>query len=244
MQKKTKLLVMNWKCHPSSPENARTLALASDDPRVVVCPPAPFITIVSSVLNKASLGAQDGYWSEGAYTGEYSLSQLKSVRVKYVILGHSERRGVFSETSTDVAKKSRSAINLGITPIICVGERKRTSMAEAKKAVLNQMESSLAGIPKTKAGRIVLAYEPVWAISSTVGGRDTKLSEVEPIMLAMAERFQKLFKTKAKVLYGGSVDPKDIATYIDSPCTHGVLIGGASLSPQKVSKMIKLVSAK
>jgi triosephosphate isomerase len=244
MKKTAKLLVMNWKCNPPSLKDAKALAKASDATRVVVCPPALFLSNVRSYLKNASLGAQNGYWSEGAYTGEHSFTQLKNIGVKYVIVGHSERREYFSETSVDVAKKAISALNSNITPIICVGEKKRANMADAKRTVIKQMNDSLSGIPKAKAGKIILAYEPIWAISSTANSQHTELVDVEPIMLAMKKRFEDLFKTKAKILYGGSVDPKNIRVYIDSPFTQGVLIGGASLSPQKVSKMIELTSVK
>jgi triosephosphate isomerase len=144
----------------------------------------------------------------------------------------------------DVAKKAISALNSNMIPIICVGEKRRTGIADAKKTVIKQMNDSLVDISKSKAEKIILAYEPIWAISSTAGSRHTKLADVEPVMLAMGKRFEELFKAKARILYGGSVDPGNIKTYIDSPSTQGVLIGGASISPQKVSKMIELTLIK
>ncbi|MFA5052531.1 MAG: triose-phosphate isomerase [Parcubacteria group bacterium] len=238
MKTSDKLVVMNWKCNPASSAEAKLLASASDSPNVIVCPPAPFLSLVAGKLKHASLGSQDGFYTEGAYTGEYSFAQLESLGVKYAILGHSERRKNFGETSESVSKKTLAAINAGVIPIVCVGERKRTSVPSAIKTVIAQLNDSLSGVPKEKADKIILTYEPVWAISTTSGGRNATLKEMAPVMEAMAERFQKIFGKKAKVLYGGSVNPANAEIYAEAPDVSGVLVGGASLKLKEVPIVI------
>jgi len=245
MKPSGKLIVMNWKCNPSSVSESLGLASVSDVPGVVICPPAAFLDIVGKNIKAASLGAQDGYWSEGPWTGEYSLKQLRSIGVKYVIIGHSERRSLFGETSESVSKKTAAALAMGISPVVCVGEKKRTNIFSAIKAVISQLEDSLAGVPKGKAGKVILAYEPVWAISTTAGGaRNASLAEMEPVMVAMAERFKGIFGVKAKVLYGGSVNPENAGIYAECPSVQGVLVGGASINKKKAAAVIKLMKTK
>jgi len=245
MKSSDKLIVMNWKCNPSSVSESLGLASVSDAENVVVCPPAAFLDAVGKKVKAASLGAQDGYWSEGPWTGEYSFRQLRSVGVKYAIIGHSERRLIFGETSESVSQKAAGALAAGVSPMVCVGERKRASLSSAIKNVISELEASLAGIPKSKAGKIILVYEPIWAISTTPGGaRNASLAEMEPVMAAMAEKFKGLFGMKAKVLYGGSVNPENAGIYAGCPSVQGVLVGGASIDKKKAAAVIRLIKAK
>jgi len=245
MKSSGKLIIMNWKCNPASVKEVKSLVSASDSANVVLCPPAPFLSLIGGSLKTASLGAQDGHFGEGAFTGEYSFKQLKAVGVRYAIIGHSERRGMFGETSEEVSKKTGAALDAGVVPIVCVGEKKRKNISDAVRQVVAQMESSLSGVPKDKAGKIVLAYEPVWAISTTAGGKgNASLSEMEPVMSAMAEKFSALFGKKAKVLYGGSVNPENAGIYAACSSVQGVLVGGASINPKKAATVIKLMQSK
>src|SRR3989344_7660855 len=121
-----KLLIFNWKMNPATLEEALFLGMASDSKNVVVAPPFPFIEEVGKELKKAELGAQDLFWeSEGAFTGEVSAKELKNIGVKYVIVGHSERRHKLGETDEVVAKKLKAALDEGLTPVLCVGETKK-----------------------------------------------------------------------------------------------------------------------
>jgi triosephosphate isomerase len=245
MKSSGKLIVMNWKCNPASVSESLGLASTSDASNVVICPPAAFLDIVGKNIHDASLGAQDGYWSEGAWTGEYSFRQLRSIGVKYAIVGHSERRLFFGETSESVSKKTAAALASGISPVVCVGEKKRANLSSAIKTVISQLEGSLADIPKDRAGKVILAYEPIWAISTAVkGARNASLAEMEPVMIAMAEEFRKVFDVKAKVLYGGSVNPDNAGIYASCPSVQGVLVGGASVDKKKAAAVIRLMKAK
>lgn len=245
MKSSGKLIVMNWKCNPTSVSESLGLVSASDAANVVICPPAAFLDAVGKKIKAASLGAQDGYWSEGPWTGEYSFKQLRSVGVKYAIIGHSERRSIFGETSESVSQKTAAALAAGVSPVVCVGEKKRINLPSAIKSVVSQLESSLKGVPKEKANKVILAYEPVWAISTTApGARNASLAEMEPVMVAMAEKFKELFGVKAKVLYGGSVNPDNAGTYAGCPSVQGVLVGGASIDKKKAAAVVRLIKAK
>jgi len=230
---------MNWKCNPKTLREANALATASDVKDVVICPPAAFLKPIAEKLKNAFLGAQNGFWQEGPYTGESSFGQLKSIGVKYAIIGHSERRWRFGETSKSVSQKTLASLRAGITPIVCVGEKERKNISSAVKTVISQLTDSLMNVPKEKAGKIILAYEPVWAISSTGGGRNATLHEMEPLMAAVGERFEKLFNKKARVLYGGSVNPENAHIYAEAPNVYGVLVGNASIDKRKASAVIK-----
>jgi len=230
-----KLIVMNWKCNPRSIAEARVLAAASDVKGVVVCPPSVFLCSVAKILKQASLGAQNGFWEEGAYTGEYSFGQLKSAGVKYAIIGHSERRLLFAEDSQIISKKVASALTANISPIICVGEKKRTTVSTAVKTVVAELNNSLTGISKEKLGKIILAYEPIWAIGT---GKSASLDEILPIIFAIRKRFTDLSNKKVKIIYGGSVSPENINSYAVSPFIDGVLVGGVSANKQKSMEII------
>ena len=230
MKTNNKLIVMNWKCNPRSTTEASSLAVVSDKKGVIICPPAVFLHTVASNLQKASLGAQNGFWAEGAYTGEYSFNQLKSIGVKYAIIGHSERRILFSEESQVISKKIASALTANISPIVCVGEKKRISISNAIKTVIAELNNSLIGISKEKLGKIILAYEPVWAIGT---GKNASLPEILPIIFAMKKYMMDLSNKKIKVIYGGSVNLENVTEYAKSSFIDGVLVGGASADKQK-----------
>jgi len=235
MKTNNKLIVMNWKCNPRSTIEASALAAVSDKKGVIICPPAVFLHIVASKLKKASLGAQNGFWAEGAYTGEYSFNQLKNIGVKYAIIGHSERRFLFNENSQIISKKIISALAANISPIVCVGEKKRTSISSAIKTVIAELNNSLIDIPKEKLGKIILAYEPVWAIGT---GKNASLAEILPIISAIKKNIMDLSGKKIKAIYGGSVSPENVMEYVIDPSIDGVLVGGASTDKQKSAKII------
>jgi len=230
-----KLIVMNWKCNPRFATEASVLAVASDKKGVIICPPTVFLHTVAAKLKKASLGAQNGFWIEGAYTGECSFNQLKSTGVKYAIIGHSERRILFSEDSQIISKKIASALVANISPIVCVGERKRTSISNAIKTVITELNNSLIGVPKEKLRKIIIAYEPIWAIGTE---KNASLAEVLPIISAIKKHVMDLSGKKIKVIYGGSVNSQNVSIYATSPLIDGVLVGGVSTNKQKSAKII------
>ena len=159
------LIVANWKMNPSSFKEAKKLfdsvkKTKSKNAEVVICPPFLYLPL----LKGATLGAQDVFWEEkGAFTGEISATQLKDLKVEYVIIGHSERRRYFGETNEAINKKLKKVLETGLKPIFCVGENE----SEDKAMVLEQqLTQSLMGISRDNAKHITIAYEPVWAIGT------------------------------------------------------------------------------
>src|SRR3989344_661211 len=171
-----KLIIANWKSNPGSPASAVKLARATDRVGIVIAPPHVFLEHVSKILKKSELGAQDVYGAKsGPYTGEASLNQLKSLGVKYVILGHSERRKYLKESDELIALKVKATLRAGFKVVLCVGEGsavKRRGFSASKKFVLNQLKHDIPKqVPGNKLSRLIIAYEPVWAISTFKGAK-------------------------------------------------------------------------
>lgn len=236
-----KLLAANFKMNPRTAAEAVRLAKSYDKKDVVVALPFPFIATVGSVLKNAALGAQDIFWeNEGAYTGEVSPIQLKSFGVRYVIIGHSERRAL-GETDVVVNKKVKAALSAGLRTILCVGEPlavRRKGLAAAERFVQSQLATALAGTAglKLTVQNLVIAYEPIWAIGT---GRAAMSADA----VAMAQFIKKFLKTKThnlkpRVLYGGSVNAGNIGLFLSEPDIDGALVGGASLKIREFKKMI------
>lgn len=237
-----KLIVGNWKMNPYRLAQAkRFFSLVAKEiknlkrVRVVICPPFLYIPYFSS-KNNLFLGAQNCFWEKsGAFTGEISPLMLKDLKVKYVILGHSERRRIFKETDELIAKKVKAVLGLKLNPILCIGEDLKERKAKKTKIVLKrQLRGSLFQLKKEKLNQIILAYEPVWAIGS---GRPCDAKEAKEILL-----FLKKF-LKNKILYGGSVNSQNARFYLKAGF-DGLLIGGASLKPQEFIKIVKTASSK
>lgn len=226
----------NWKLNPQGEAQAIKLARSADKKGVVVCPPFPFLRAVGRTIKRAALGAQDTFWEEkGAYTGEVSPTMLKGMGVKYVIVGHSERRQWLGENDQMINKKVLAAQRAGLKVVLCVGEplkARRKGLKAAMKFVERQLEEDLR---KVKANSIIIAYEPIWAIGT---GRPDNPKE----SAQMAE-FIKLFVSEygceAKVLYGGSVTAKNIGRIMEYNVIDGVLVGGASLKSGEFGKIIR-----
>ena len=227
--------------NPGSLSEAVALAKASDYKNVVVAPPFPFIEEVGKVLKKAELGAQDLFWEDkGAFAGEVSAEELKSVGVKYVIIGHSERRHKLGETDEMIAKKLKAAVDGGLIPVLCVGETKKEKETDQKEAVLEkQLKTALSNIqiPNSKF-QIIVAYEPVWAIGT--GDPETPESAVKTIKYIkslLKTLYPKPSTLNPKVLYGGSVNSQNLGDYLKYKEVDGALVGGASLNKEEVKKM-------
>jgi len=213
---------------------------------IVVCPPFTHLEKVkNSLSSKIKLGAQNCFWeNRGAYTGEISPKMLKNLGVEYVIIGHSERRRYLDETDEMINKKILAALKAGLKVVLCVGEdlaiRRR-----GKKAVENfiekQLEKDLRGLSKVKSqkSKVIVAYEPVWAISTSKSGHsDTPEDALEMIKYIKKILKAKNLKLKAKIIYGGSVDSKNIADFLKYKEIDGALVGGASLKPKEVRKIM------
>ena len=240
----SKILILNWKMNPATLQEVSVLAQTSDHENVVVAPPFPFLEAVSEVLVKAKLGAQDLFWEEaGAFTGEVSAVELKSLKTSYVIIGHSERRHKLGETDEVVAKKMKAAIDEGLIPVLCVGETKEEKDADKKEEVIErQLKIGLSLVDGQKigvSGQLLIAYEPVWAIGT--GDPETPGSAHETVLFIKRIVSAFNFPFSAKVLYGGSVNSGNLKDFLSLKEIDGALVGGASLKIEEVEKMIRLV---
>lgn len=216
---------------------------------LAVCPSFENLEVVGKILKKTNilLGAQDAFWLErGAATGEISPKVLKELGCTYVILGHSERRAHFGETNEMVQKKMVASIEAKLVPILCVGETKQErDKGYARRIVLEQLEACLAGVPILKAKELLIAYEPIWAIGT---GDSADVEEVVTMHSAMkkwlASQYPNLaIRKKIHLIYGGSVDSKNITSYLRENFIEGALIGGASIKHKEFSAMIDVVAS-
>ncbi len=198
---------------------------APENREVVLCVPFTDLTIVNKSLhgNRIRLGAQNVHWEDcGAYTGEISASMLTEMGVRYVIVGHSERRQYFGETDETVNLRLKAAQTHGLIPILCVGETKQQRDAdETEQIIINQLERDLVEIDQE---RLVIAYEPIWAIGT---GENCEVSEADRVIGLIRSR---LSNPNVTIQYGGSVKPSNIDEIMAQPQIDGVLVGGASLA--------------
>jgi triosephosphate isomerase (TIM) len=209
-------------------------AEGKDGVDLAVCPPNVYLESVGKAVagTKIGLGAQNMYSEKkGAFTGEVSAPMLKDFGCTYVILGHSERRHIFRETDAEINDKVYAALEAGLTAIVCVGET--LAEREAKKTmrvVRRQFEGSLSGLTARQLGKIVIAYEPVWAIGT---GKNATPEEAEEVHLDLrniiADRYNREVAESVRIQYGGSVKPDNAASLLSQPDIDGALVGGASL---------------
>ena len=254
---RTPLVAGNWKMNKSSVEAA---ILSQDicnqfygkrefkNVEVVLCPPFVAIKTVMTVLNfeksRIKLGAQDVYWEDnGAFTGAISSRMLRSEGVNYCIVGHSERREFFSETDLMVSMKAKALLEQQLTPIICVGEGLKKREEGEKAAVdfvLAQLRDSLQLIAPKELKRIVVAYEPIWAIGT---GRTATPESAQEMCLGirtqLAEIAGAMVAEDIRILYGGSMKPENVKLFVPMPDVDGGLIGGAALDAQSFSDIVK-----
>ena len=210
---------------------------------VVVC--VPFVNIPTALKAfkdlRISVGAQNLFYEKsGAYTGEVSADMLKDLGVKYVIIGHSERRQYFGETDFTVNKKVLAALEAGLHPIICVGESlEQRELGITMELIALQVKSALAGVPAEKLRKCVIAYEPVWAIGTgKVAGPDEVLATHAVVRRLLCERLGET-GNRIPILYGGSVKPANAGNLIGLDNVDGLLIGGASLDAQSFVQIIR-----
>ena len=229
--------------NPATEKEAVALARAIDNPSAVICPPFPFLRSVGSVLKKSVLGAQDLFWEEsaGPYTGEVSAQELKDAGVRYVIIGHSERRIHLRETDGMIAKKMHAAIRAGITPLLCVGEKWAVREKNEHGAfIARQLEIDLA-LVQGETARIFIAYEPIWAIGT--GHNDTPEDAEEVAEMIKAHLKKAGVSLDAHVLYGGSVNAQNARGFFGQKEIEGALVGGASLKPDEFSGILAAARA-
>jgi triosephosphate isomerase len=244
-----KLIVGNWKMNPQSLKDAEALfkgvALATKDTKnadIVICTPFPYLSIAKSVkTKKIKFGAQNvSQEKEGAFTGEVSASMLASVGASYVIIGHSERRKA-GETNEMVAKKIGQALKAKLLPIVCVGESVRDTHGEYLGFIKQQIRECFSSISKAQMKSIIIAYEPIWAISSN-NGRQAVPEEFTEVRIFIRKVLSDMFDSKiahaAQILYGGSVGPDDAASFLIEGQADGLLVGRNSLSAKKFALVV------
>jgi len=249
-----KIIIANWKMNPASLKEADMLLkriwinkdkkLANLE--VIIAPPfiylEPLLLKAKSLRLKAEFGAQDCFWeNQGAYTGEISSLMLKNLGAEYVIVGHSERRSYLKETDEIIAKKIKIVFENKLTPVLCVGETAEQRVKGAQKNVVQeQLNKDLREIKNLKNRNLVVAYEPVWAIGTgNYCQPEEALEMIKFIKEILNLNFSQLSGEKnIKVLYGGSVDSKNISSYIKYQDIDGVLVGGASIKINEFRKII------
>ena len=231
----------NWKMNPSSAEAAAALASAvktgvgqETAVRVALCPPSVFLHAVDKALEGSpiGLGGQNMYWKvDGAYTGETSGAMLQDAGCTHVIIGHSERRHGMGETDAQVNAKLHAALAVGLIPIVCIGETQEEREAgQTEDVVSGQLTASLAAITAEQMGKIVLAYEPVWAIGTGLTASPEQAQEVHAFIRGrLTEAFGQATANRVVVQYGGSVKADNAGELLSRPDIDGALVGGASL---------------
>ena len=232
-----KIIVANWKMNPLTLIEAEDLYRNSGE--AIICPPFVYLETLSRI-GSSMLGAQDCHWEdEGAFTGEVSPKMLKNLGVKYVIIGHSERR-MLGETDEVVNKKLKAALRNELMPIVCLGERVRDE--NFKEFLKDQVEKTFAGLSTDEIGKCLIAYEPVWTISTTLGARpDTPENALESISIIKNILNSKFQILNSVFLYGGSVTSKNVRDFISRPEIAGALIGGASVDQEEFKKIMEIV---
>jgi triosephosphate isomerase len=211
---------------------------------MVVC--APFVNLSSAVEAARGtclkVGAQDVFWlKEGAYTGEVSAPMLAAIGCEWVIIGHSERRQYFGETDETVFKKTQAALDSNLRPIVCVGERLEERESGATELILaTHFERGIAGLTHEQFARLVIAYEPVWAIGTGRVATPEIAGEAHAFLRErVRERFGDEAASACRILYGGSVKPENITALMAQPDVDGALVGGASLDPHSYASLVK-----
>lgn len=211
--------------------------------QVLVAPPVPFLASVHAAAQKAgvAVAAQDVSVEEkGAHTGEVAISMLKSLEVSAVIVGHSERRAM-GETDAAIAQKAERVLRAGLVVVLCVGEKTRDAHGNYFSVVEKQVRESLALVPASALRRLVVAYEPVWAIGTQKHAKPEDVQEMKLfIQKVLADRFGRNALGKVRILYGGSVTPENAAELLQEGNADGFLVGGASLVPKSFAQIVHI----
>lgn len=219
-----------------------------EDVQVAVCPPFISLDAVFGALrgSQVRLGAQNMHAADaGAYTGEVAASMLRSVGCDYVILGHSERRQYFGETDASVNEKIKQALAHDLTPIVCVGEKPDERRAGREQAVVKkQLGGALEGVSLSDPSRLVIAYEPVWAIGTGETATPEQAQAMHAFIRAqLADLFDESFSHDVLLLYGGSMKPGNASDLLARPDVDGGLIGGASLNASDFAAIVRAAQA-
>src|SRR5437764_1841056 len=246
-----KIVAANWKMNMTQAESERfvqSLLLDLGDiteVEVVIVPPFTAIAKVMEALGASQsikVGAQNMHWERsGAFTGEISPAMLRDLFVRYVVLGHSERRMLFAETDEIVNRKVRAAHEATLRPIMCVGESlEQRERGEVEKVLTTQLRGSLAGLGAKELQETVIAYEPVWAIGTGKTATAEQAQEAHAfVRRVLGEISDEATADRIRIQYGGSVKPDNARTLMSQPDIDGALVGGASLDPRSFAQIVQ-----
>jgi len=247
---RTPVIAGNWKMYKTAEEAAAfvreflPLVVGLGGVEIVLAPAFPSLAAVAALTRGTNVGVASQnlhFAEEGAYTGEVSPRMVRDTGAAYAIVGHSERRQLFAETDDTVNRKVRAALAAGLVPIMCLGE----TLAEREsgrtiEVVERQLRAGLAEVPESAAGKILLAYEPVWAIGTGKTATPGQAQEVHAFLRATLKTiWGNAAGNSVRILYGGSVKPGNIAELMAREDIDGALVGGASLSPGPFAEIVK-----
>ena len=241
-------IAANWKMHKTASEARELITqfagdVTEDGPEVIVCPPT---TALAAAVDAAEgtpvrIGAQNMHQEpHGAFTGEVSAGMLLDLGVEIVVLGHSERRALFGETDEALERKVPAALNAGLEPILCVGETEEERNSDATERVLTtQVEADLADVPDSDLAKVVIAYEPVWAIGTGNTATADQAQEACALIRGLLAKRDEQAAAAVRILYGGSVKPGNAEELLSQGDIDGALVGGASLDPDDFAAIVR-----
>jgi triosephosphate isomerase len=239
----------NWKMHKTPAETTaylerfRPLVEKSTHCEIVICPPFPslLLAVHATQGTRIQVGAQNCFWEkQGAFTGEVAAPMLKAAGCSHVIVGHSERRQYFGETDETVLKRTAAALEAGLTPIVCVGERLEERESDKTDDVLErQFAGGIGGLDAEQFSRVVIAYEPVWAIGTgKTATPEIAASAHRVIRDQVHTKYGREAAASVRILYGGSVKPDNVKSLMAQPEVDGTLVGGACLRPEDFASIV------
>jgi triosephosphate isomerase (TIM) len=245
-----RVIAGNWKMYKTVQQTVEffarfsPLVAGTTNCDVVIC--APFVNIPAAVSaakgTVTQIGGQNLFWAkEGAYTGEVSGEMLVGVGCQWVLVGHCERRQYFSESDAEILKKTQAAIDVGLKPIVCVGEKlDEHKGGKTEQVLIEQFVGGIAGLTEEQFSKVVIAYEPVWAIGTGQVATPEIAAQSHHLIRSEAERrFGKEAALALRILYGGSVKPENVEGLMKEEEIDGALVGGASLDPEGFMKIVK-----
>ncbi|PIR41189.1 MAG: triose-phosphate isomerase [Candidatus Yanofskybacteria bacterium CG10_big_fil_rev_8_21_14_0_10_46_23] len=243
-----KKIIANWKMNPASFQEAQDLIegypASTEVVEIIVAPPAIFLKDLMAVRSDLNFCAQNCHWEDsGPYTGEVSAKMLAHLGVRYCLVGHSDRRWKMGETEMMINQKIKALLRHNLTPILAIGCRERE---ENRREVLEQqLSNALAGLSPEDLGQIIIAHEPVWAISATENSQANTpemeaeaLTEISQIMQSLGGKME----NQAKIVYGGSIDSRNVAEFLKLENLAGVFVGGASLKAEEFGKIVSIAN--
>src|SRR5437879_6721619 len=224
-------------------DTVRSLVENAGHCEIAICPPLPDLThaVAAAQGTRLAVGAQNMFWAkEGAYTGEVSGPMIRSLGCSHVIIGHSERRQYFGETNETVLKKTLAALDAGLTPIVCVGETlEHREAGQTEAVILDHCQNGTAGLTADQFAKILIAYEPVWAIGTGKTATPEIAADAHRIIRGFARgAFGQQAASSLRILYGGSVKPDNVKGLMAQPEIDGALVGGASLDPISFASIV------